>query len=138
MNPQSHLWVRFAIALRVGYFGLLRPSVLCGLLRGRVSLPADTLSLQTPDEPVRAVLVIFSPKNWRHASRHQTVVVDDPDTVGWLTWLISDLDDLATIFPSIGQMRRLLAHSLDCMQLHGLHLGLASLRAGGATALFQK
>ena len=137
-NSRTHLWVRFAVAMKVGFLGLFPPSELCGLLPCCISLPADTMSLTEPCETPRAVLVIVSPKNWRHAGRRQTAWLNDEATIGWLAWLVDGLDDVATVFPSLAQMRRLLAHSLDALHLQGLHLGMASLRAGGTTDLFRR
>ena len=135
-NSESCLWTRFGVGLRVAFYALLRPGELCTLTRLCVSLPQGCLTLEGSSP--RAVLVIIAPKNWRFAGRHQTAYLDDQATISWLAWMCEGLSDLSLVFPSLHQMRRLLAIALDALHLQGLNICLASLRAGGATELFKK
>ena len=111
-----YLWVRFAVWLRVAFFAFLRPGELCGPLRICISLPQAFLAL-ADDENQRAVLVAMLPKHWRYVGGHQLAYLDGDATIEWLARLTEELLDLASVFPSLHQMRLLLA-----IALHALHL----------------
>ena len=134
---QAHLWVRFAISLLVGFHALLRPCEIYGILRACVGLPSEILPFAQELESPRASLVIIEPKNWRHAGRHQVAFLSHGPTISWLRWLTAGMPDMAYVFPSLLQARKLLASAVDGLHLMGLGICLASLRAGGATELFK-
>eukprot|EP00969_Alexandrium_andersonii_P267849 11836616-Alexandrium_andersonii.AAC.1 len=57
----------FAVGLRMGFHGLLRPRELAQQIRGTILTPADTGGMEQ-----RLVLVVFNPKNWAHVGRQQS------------------------------------------------------------------
>ena len=67
----GQLWFRFAIGLELGFFGLLRPGEICGLLAADIALPDSWVFAARG-----AVLRIEAPKNRRHLSRHQFVLIE--------------------------------------------------------------
>ena len=78
------LMLPLCILLRLGFYGLLRPTEIVNL---RVR---DVLIRSTSSYTV-AVLVITSPKNRRALGNQQFATIRDLSTVLWIQWLISGL-----------------------------------------------
>ena len=76
------MWASFGVALRLGFWGLLRPKELFGAFRKHLRLPLGAAfgSLEV------AVLSVVEPKNRAFASRVQVRMVKDPPSVRWLCW----------------------------------------------------
>ena len=126
-------WLSFAIALRVGFFGLLRPSELLGLLSGCVALPSGLLLHASQ----QVVITITRPKTRATAGRMQFCLIHDALTIAWMEWFCVDVPPFVKLFPlSPQRFRQLWDRALESLRLGNLGLTPASLRAGGATHLF--
>jgi hypothetical protein len=136
-NPDAFYYIAGGIGVLIAFYGLLRPSELCSMVRASVTVPGDGASVRG-QAFLRAGLVIFSPKNWRHMGRHQVSSIDDSSAVAWLVWLCRDADPLTKLFPSLPIFRRIFKVALSALGLDALNLTLAGLRAGGATFVFER
>jgi len=133
--PKAGQWFSFSVALLVGFHGLLKPGELVGVTRRCLTLPRQ-LAFAAVDA---AVLAILDPKTKFHLGRAQFTVIRHAITIAWLRWLATDLGGKQKIFLlTTTSFRRLFRHV--CSQLHISSCGLtpSSLRAGGATFLFQE
>ena len=86
-TAHSLLWWNFAVAIRVAFFGLLRPKELWQAAKHRVRVPGAH-AFQNLNV---AVLTILDPKNRAHQGRLQVRMIRDSVTVNWLSWLLADL-----------------------------------------------
>ena len=120
---KAHLWASVALALRLGFGGLLRPGELDGLRCNDVLVTGG-----------RVVVVIRHPKTRSSFGRVQYAQVDDPLLAAWLTWWLSGLPPSSRLFQHpVKSFPRL----LGCLLTHlgaDARLTAASLRTGGATA----
>jgi hypothetical protein len=124
-------WIVFAVLLRVGYHGLLRPADICGLRCCDVSV------MTTSEGGFQAVLAITNPKTRAFMGRTQFAIIKDVITIRWLQWLLVGLPPLCRIWIGTTSSFRALFRSItDELCISHLGLSPASLRAGGATALF--
>jgi len=131
---KADLWWPFGVALQAAFFGLLRPGELYRLRRRDVRLPGLRSLLAAPV----AVFTIREPKNRRFAGRLQVRAVRAPEVVEWLGWLLEDLPPDGLVWPHGPRAFGLcLEQALRFFGLSGLRLTPASLRAGGATFLFE-
>ena len=108
---------------------MLRPGELCALLREDVVIP-NSLSLGGPYITVR----IANPKNKRHFGRQQFVVIQHPNSVSWVTWVVSCAKPDAQLWPgSTQEFRNMFRLALTKLKLQHCRFSPASLRAGGAS-----
>ena len=124
-------WYCFAVLIRLGFAGLLRPIELMKLRAEDVRLP------QSDWEPRVVVLRLVEPKNKSCLGRYQFTTIDEPELVSWLGWLVAGLPPDAHIWP--GSQALFTKHWKRIITLLGIgRLGLTpgSLRPGGATAHF--
>ena len=127
-------WMDFSVLLAVGFFGLLRPGELIQLRKKDVCLP-NNLSLCLP----RATLCIQKPKNFRHLGHQQFSTIKQAPTCEWLAWLCSkrDVEDLLWSY-SASEFRRLIQICSQALHLKNGLYSPGSLRAGGATFMFDE
>ena len=119
----------FGILLLLGFHGLLRPGELLHL---RV---ADILVPSTPNSPL--IIAIRRPKTRLAFGRIQHVLVQDPKTIAWTSWLLSSWPKNRQLWPfSIASARSLFRQLLRQRQLSDSKLLISSLRPGGATHLY--
>ena len=130
---RAWLWLPFAIVLRLGFGALLRPGEFLGALRGHVTLPSQTLF----GFGQRVVIAIMDPKNRRAGGRFQFATAEDAVTVAWAEWLLAGLPKGWKIFPGgAPTFAKLFREALAQLDLGSAGFTPASLRAGGATAMF--
>ena len=126
------LWFSFAVALRVGWFCMLRPGEIYKTQSRDVRLPHASLG------PRVAVVSIREPKNRNFMGRAQVSLTRDETTIGWLAWLVCGLPaDGRLWFGSPGQFPQCLLEALSFYGLQGLGLTAGSLRPGRCTHLFE-
>lgn len=82
-----------------------------------------------------AVIMLEQPKNARQMGRQQFTVVQHPDAVNWLSWIVTcSASSEKTLWPSTPNKFRVMFKELcGKMGISRLKLSPASLRAGGAT-----
>lgn len=134
-GAESHRWLQFSVLISLGFFGLLRPGEIFQLRRKDITLP-NHISLGLPSVTVG----IEKPKNFRQLGCRQFTTISHLPTCEWIAWLRSSVrtDDERLWPASPIEFRRLFRSC--CRQLH-LKEGRyspASLRAGGATFLFDQ
>jgi hypothetical protein len=83
-TKNSLVWWNFAVMLRVGFYGLLRPKEIYRVTRNLTRVPGlrSFLSVKV------AVLTIVDPKNRAHMGRLQVRMIKDETTVDWLAWMV--------------------------------------------------
>ena len=114
---------------------MLRPSELVNLHRRDITLPSQILLSFSHD----VVILIRDPKNRAHFGRMQFAKVTCRPLIAWLEWLCVDLPPSAALFPlSLQTMRSLLKVLTHEIGVSSLGITLASLRTGGATAMFMR
>ena len=125
-------WPRVALTLLLGFFGLLRPSEICGLMRSDVLLPLDH------GMGGFLMLRIREPKSRWASSRQQYVRVGKEAPVAWLVQELGLIPLSSQIWPgSPATFSKRLA-VLSRATLGRADLVLPSgLRTGGATFVFQ-
>lgn len=131
-SEEAARWMSLSVLILTGFFALLRPGELLGLKKQDVILP-DTLSMGTEF----AVLKIARPKNARQMGVQQYVELRHADFINWLAWHTSRLPRPDSCLWKSGpnRFRSIFKHLRTKLEIHGLKLSPASLRAGGATAL---
>ena len=127
-------WPRFACALALGFYGLLRPSDLTRLRVGHLRLPHEVASWRRPV----IVACIVLPKTRYRAARLQAVTVDEPWVVTLCSWALAGCSQQDLLVPggSVALNARFQQLSRAC-RTHHLPYSPASLRGGGAVALLQ-
>ena len=88
-------WYTFAVLLRLGFCGLLRPIELMKLKAEDVRLP------QSEWEPRVIVLRLVEPKNEACLGRYQFTTIDEPELVDWLEWLTIGMPPEAHLWPGL-------------------------------------
>ena len=127
------LWYSFAVLVRVGHEGLLRPGEMTELRAADFRLP------QSAWEPLVAVVTILDAKNRASLGRYQFVLLDQVATVRWVEWLLSGLPyDTKLWGASHYKFCTFFQRVLARLRLTRLGLTLGSLRPGGATAHFMQ
>ena len=127
-------WMAFSVALRVGWWSLLRPKELFGLKRGHLRLP----SVSSFGGLRVAVLTIVNPKNKAFMGRLQVRMMRDEDSLAWLGWHCASLETADLLWPYSRQLFvKLLRDALRFFDLEHLGLTPGSLRAGGATHMLE-
>lgn len=125
--------LKLAALVGLCFFGLLRPGELLNLTKRDVELP-NQLTFGAPCITVR----IQKPKNYRQLGHSQFSVIRQTDTCNWVTWLIHHTkapDD--KLWPdSAVAFRRVFKNQCTRLLGKGHRFSPASLRAGGATFLF--
>ena len=128
LEPSDSLWLCFSIAIRFGFFGLLRPGE---ILRLRAT---DVMVRPCAADQLVAVMVLVSPKNKRSLGLQQFCTIRDQNTARWLQWVIESLHPEHKLWPSSGaNFRKYFANALAALHLSDARLSPASLRAGAAT-----
>jgi hypothetical protein len=132
MWGRAALWIPFAVCLRVGFFGLLRPVEIDQLTRERIALPLDAaLGIG-----MRLVCTIVDPKNRQSAGRLQFSITDIC-AIAWVTWLLKGVPTQWRLYPGTqASFATLFKELFERLGLGGLRFTPASLRAGGATDMF--
>jgi len=126
-------WWHFCVCLRLAFFGLLRPKELWGLKRGDLRIPGDRSLL------VHEVVVITvrEAKNRAFSGRLQIRAVRCPATVRWVRWMFAEASPSSRVWPFGPQLfRSLLDQAAAACGAAQVGLTAGSLRAGGATAMF--
>ena len=128
LSGVNGLMLPFAILLRLGFYGLLRPGEACRL---RVR---DVVVQSTVQGQAQAVLALEHPKNRKTMGLQQFTVVRDEPTAHWTAWLLEGLKPGHKLWPSSSnRFRKCFVEVLEVLGLPSGVLGPASLRAGGAT-----
>ena len=131
-EPTVH-WYVFAVLLRLGHAGLLRPIELMKLTAEDIRLP------QSQWEPQVAVLRLVEPKNKSCLGRYQFTTINDPDLVLWLGWLTQGMIPHARLWPGSQPLfTKYFKRVLRRLGYERLGISPASLRPGGATAHFMQ
>ena len=125
----ARLLFPFAILLRLGFYGLLRPGEICRMKVGDISVPP----VSSGDSSV--VVAIADPKTKRFMGRAQFSQAQDGCTVRWLRWLLEGLPPGVKVWPSTLQSFRTMFRAVLEKARLTLPLTPGSLRAGGATHL---
>ena len=129
---RAHHWIVFAVLVRVGFHGLLRPGEFLGL-RGRDVL----FNYDRAKDIWVAVVAIVNPKTQNYMGRRQFTTLEDQGTVAWLRWLCLDLPGEYKLWPgSRHTFVQCWAQALEALGLISHKFTLGSLRAGGATFLY--
>ncbi len=134
-GAESFRWLQFSVLISLGFFGLLRPGEIFNLRQKDITLP-NHISLGLPSVTVG----IEKPKNFRQLGCRQFTTISHLPTCEWVAWLCKclkcDSDKLWSSSPV--EFRRLFRFC--CRQLHLVEgrYSPASLRAGGATFLFDQ
>ncbi len=128
-------WFRFSALVGLGYFGLFRPGELLGLTRKDICLP-NNINLAMPC----ITISIHRAKNFRQLGHEQFTSIQHPPTCEWVAWLCTRLKDGSSkVWDHTATEFRRCFHDC-CIRLH-IEKGKytpASLRAGGATFLFDE
>ena len=119
----------------LGFFGLLRPGELLALTREDISLQ-NQLTFGAPCVTV----CIRKPKNFRQLGHSQFAVIKQPDVCNWIAWLCMKKSSRThKLWTSSPQEFRKLFKFLGLKLLRSTRSFVpASLRAGGATLLFDQ
>ena len=124
------LYLALAVLIRIGFYGLLRPSEMYNLRAG------DVLVRNSPDGLI-AVVVLREPKNRRSLGSQQFATLRDSSTVRLLAWLIEGLHADHRLWPSTPtRFRTIFAEVMQNCGLGHLKASPGCLRPGGATHLF--
>jgi hypothetical protein len=130
---RAHLWLPFAVCLRLGFFALLRPVEIAQLSREFLALPADAIL----GFGQRIVCTICDPKNRAAAGRLQFSIASDPCCIAWVSWLCARLPSTWRIYTGTQiQFANMFRELVGILGLDGCGFTPASLRAGGATHMF--
>ena len=128
-------WLVFSALVMTSFFGLLRPGELLNLRRRHVGLP-NHVTLALPC----VTLCLEKPKNFRQLGLRQFVSIKHPSACEWLSWtcsLLKQHDD--KLWPhSHAEFRRMFKVCTLKMKVGDCHFTPASLRASGATFLFDE
>ena len=126
-----HEWLRFAVALELGFFGLLRPGEILQLRACSISLPDSWIFA-----PVGVVVRIEAPKNRRHMSRHQFVLVEHAPCCHALQSILPHLRPQDQLWPwGPRRFRAMFRQVSQTLGVEAQGFSPASLRAGGASHL---
>ena len=125
--------LKFAALVGLCFFGLLRPGELLKLTKRDIDLP-NQLTFGAPCVTIR----IQKPKNYRQLGHSQFSVIRQPDTCNWLSWLVHQVKvaDDKLWFDSPAEFRKIFKTQCNRLLGKGHLFSPASLRAGGATFLF--
>ena len=131
-RSKSEKMLRVSALLGLGFFGLLRPGELLNLQRRHVNLP-NSLTFALP----AITISIIKPKNFRQLGTSQFTTVSQPDVCNWVVWCCSDLQPHEMLWKhSHTEFRRLFKELTAQLEFANCKFTPASLRAGGATCLF--
>ena len=134
VSSKARVWWNFIVAVRLAFFGLLRPKELFGLRRSEVVLPGPG-TFRNLD---LVVLKIASPKNKLHVGRVQVRLIKDSATVQWAIWFLMNRPKSEPVWSySAGLFRSCLVRALRFCHLDGIGISASSFRAGGATRLLE-
>ena len=133
-SSHAYMWFCFAVCIRLGFHGLMRPNELFSMTRRYLKLPMGTLL----GGAHVAVATIREPKNRAFMGRLQVRMVRDNAAIAWLTWLCAGMIPDAFLWPlSDYCFRTCLKTCLLDLGLGHLDITPGSLRAGGATWLLE-
>lgn len=128
-------WFRFSVLIGLGYFGLFRPGELLGLTKKDICLP-NNVSLAMPCITVS----IHKAKNFRQLGHEQFTSVQHPPTCEWVAWIFTRLEtDNSSLWNhTAAEFRRCFRECCVELRIDKGKYTPASLRAGGATFLFDE
>jgi hypothetical protein len=123
-------WTRILACVWIGFFGLLRPGEVCGLLGGDCRRPDDG----------RGMLVrVRHPKRRAGGARQEYAKLDEEDLPEVVWRVLSRLKRGEPLWPSTPQSLVVRwRKALGALVPHPARFTLGSLRCGGATHLFQR
>ena len=132
---ESRKWMIFSVLVSLGFFGVLRPGELLALRKRDITLP-NNISLSLPC----ITIGLERPKNFRQLGARQFTSVYHIPTCEWTAWLCSTLEKPEEpLWPTTANEFRKFFR--DCGRQLNFTRGRytpASLRAGGATFLFDE
>ncbi len=134
-TDRSYLWFAVVVALQTGYHALARPKELLSVLVKHIKLP----TVWSLSDTFLAVVNVLDPKNKAYMGRIQVRLIRDVATIKWLQWFTDHLHEDMPLWPE-GRLTlvRMFHQLLSLLDLDNLGLGLASLRAGRATAMLEE
>ena len=96
LDTGSYLaWMLFAVCMRTGFYGLMRPKELLNMTTNCIRVPMEGGFA----EAFVAVLTVLEPKNRAAGGRLQARLVRDRDSVLWLTWAVRSLPKNSRLWP---------------------------------------
>ena len=124
---------RFAALVGLCFFSLLRPGELLKLTKEDVDLP-NQVTFGAPCVTIR----IRKPKNYRQLGHNQFSVIRQPDTCNWVSWAFHHTKNAGDkLWPHTStEFRKIFKQQCNRLLGKGHSFSPASLRAGGATFLF--
>jgi hypothetical protein len=127
-------WLALGVMIRLGFFGLLRPTELRSLRRRDLALPSD-ICLGSAGQ---LVVAIAKPKTAKHFGKTQFVVIDEVCCIAWAEVAFASLMPDEKLFPGSDLVfDSLFWELLVYLEISGMGFTLASLRAGGATFFYR-
>ena len=131
-GTEARDWLTFGVGILVCFEALLRPCEWTELIAQRVAVPGRRIQSLLHN----GLLTIVNGKNRRVFGRVQVAILEDPRTLAWITWLVTDMNPGVKLFHGgTAKFRRLFKLALKALSIP-LKLTPAGLRAGGATAKF--
>ena len=132
---RKHIWLAFAVCLRIRFLGLLQPREWFKLQRSYVKTPSRILFSGSQV----AVITVLAAKNRAFMGRLQVRMIRDSSTIAWLSWFVSGLAPSYSVRPYSPQtFSSCLTTALSFYGFEKSKLTPASLRAGGATWLLER
>lgn len=134
-SSDRHKWLTFSTLIMMGFFGLLRPGELLNLRRKDLGLPHH-VSLALPS----VTISLDKPKNFRQLGMKQFSSIKHSCTCEWICWLCQNLNNPEDrLWPhSHAEFRRMFKKCVSLMHVEACRFSPGSLRAGGATFLFDE
>jgi hypothetical protein len=129
----SWRWIRAALMLLLGFFGLLRPVEVC-------SLKVEDCIRSTETGCVNVVFLrLIETKSRTRGARHQSVRVDEPFVIAFLEKCLSTMQPKERIWPhTVSLFRTRFSQLLERACGHSKICLPSSLRPGGATFFFRQ
>jgi hypothetical protein len=134
-QSESQKWMVFSILCLAGFFGLLRPGELLALRKKDIGLP-NHVNLSLPC----VTISLEKPKNFRQLGTQQFATIKHPVVCESLSWLCSEKEHHEDKLwkHSGAEFRRLFRTCCHQMKVEKCRFSPGSLRAGGATFLFDE
>ena len=127
-------WLALAVAIRVMFFGLVRPGEYCRL---HVNESMVAAGQRTAHGGKVLLLRIVRAKNKRFYAKKQFIVIRDSETIDWFVWFAVALKPRDLLFVGgPGRLRFCFKVLLNYSGLSALRLTPGCLRSGGATYFF--
>lgn len=133
-SSKAKKWLRVSMLLGLGFFGLLRPGEMLALKRKHICFP-NSITFALP----AVTVTIEKPKNFRQLGTSQFVTIKQPDTCNWIVCCCHDMKATDPLWNfSQSEFRRCFKTLLSTLCCDECKFSPASLRAGGATFLFDQ